>query len=196
MNAPTRRIRLEPNRRKLLEAILYLIGQGERDGAPLTQYQIVKSLFLADTAHLNSYGRPITFDNYSAMEFGPVPNEAYDMLKPTYSWRMKLGLDRAPWEREPIPRTAALRYVRPARQANLRVLSQSDVDALTTALERIRELGFGGVVDATHSHPAYVAAWDRRGAAGSVPMDYVALLSAPDEDAVEDIVFASRHQAR
>ena len=47
----------------------------------ITQYDIVKSLFLADKAHLNRYGRPITFDNYFAMKDGPVPNLAYNLLK-------------------------------------------------------------------------------------------------------------------
>jgi hypothetical protein len=196
MNAPTRRFRLEPNRRKLLEAILYLIGRGERDGQPLTQYQIVKSLFLADTAHLAAYGRPITFDNYAAMEFGPVPTEAYDMLKPGYSWKVKFERDGAPWAREPVEHSTAFRYLRPERAANFRVLSKSDVVALHGALGRVRELGFGGTKDETHRHPAYLAAWERRGTAGSVPMDYAALLVDGDQEVLEDLAFASAHQPK
>jgi uncharacterized phage-associated protein len=193
MNAPTRRIRLEPDRRKLLEAILYLMGRGERQGDWLTQYQVVKSLFMADTAHLERYGRPITFDNYVAMDAGPVATEAYDMLKPGYSWRVKFDADGAPWEREPVEGSRAFRF-RPTREPNLRVLSRSDVEALDAALRRVRELGFGGVKDETHTHPAYIAAWEGRGAARAVPMDYALLL--PDAEAIEDLVFASAHRAK
>lgn len=189
------RVRLEPNRPKLLEAILFLIEEGERDRSPLTQYQIVKSLFLADVAHLNQFGRPITFDNYAALEFGPVPSEAYEMLKPTYRWRLHFPLDRAPWEREPASLTSkAYRYVRPARSPNLRVLSRSDLQHLAAALERVRELGFGGTRDETHQHPAYVDAWSRRGDRLSVAMDYGQLLGEDDPDTLADIAFASRHQ--
>lgn len=192
MNAPVRNIRLQANRHKLLEAILYLIAKGEADGRPLTQYQIVKSLFLADTAHLNAYGRPITFDNYAALEFGPVPVEAYDMLKPGYPWGKWFGLPQEPWERHQVS-ARAFEYCRPAREANLRALSKSDIKALTAALERVRELGFGGVRDETHEHPAYVEAWDRRGGARSAPMTYAKLFDHPDEDLVADLAFASTH---
>lgn len=196
MNKPVRHVKLQPNRRKLLEAILYLIDRGEREGAPLTQYQIVKSLFLADTAHLNRYGRPITFDNYSALEFGPVPEEAYDMLKPGYSWRVRFETDGPPWERVPAGRTTAYHYVHPKRPPNLRVLSRSDLQALADALDRVRELGFGGVKDETHTHPAYLEAWERRGSARRAPIDYARLLEDVDGEMAEDIAFASSHQPR
>jgi uncharacterized phage-associated protein len=179
------KLRLEPNKTKLLEAILYLIQRGEALGTPLTQYQIVKSLFLADVSHLNVYGRPITFDNYAALEFGPVPVTAYDMLKPEnqHNWL---------WEREPVT-SRAYRYVRPSRPPNLRKLSGSDRKVLDEALDRVRELGFGGVRDETHAHRAYVEAWERRGQAASARMQYRLLLESPDDELLEDLVYASRH---
>jgi len=195
MNRPLKRVKLEPNKRKLLEAIVYLIERGEREGQPLTQYQIVKSLFLADTAHLNRYGRPITFDNYSALEFGPVPEEAYDMLKPTYSWRLKFEAEGPPWERVPAGQGSACHYVSLKRPPNLRVLSRSDIQYLSAALDRVRELGFGGIRDETHTHPAYVEAWERRGDGMRAPIDYALLLEDADREAVEDLAFASVHRA-
>jgi len=195
MNRPLKRVKLEPNKRKLLEAILYLIERGEREREPLTQYQIVKTLFLADTAHLNRYGRPITFDNYSALEFGPVPEEAYDMLKPSYSWRLKFEAEGPPWERVPVGRGTAYHYTHPKRAPNLRALSRSDIQHLNAALDRVRELGFGGTRDETHTHPAYVEAWNHRGDAKRAPIDYALLLDSADREAVEDLAFASAHRA-
>jgi hypothetical protein len=55
---------------RILAAMLFLMN--EHPG--LTQCQIVKSIFLADEQHLNTYGRPVTFDNYVAMPRGPVPS--------------------------------------------------------------------------------------------------------------------------
>ena len=38
-------------------------------------------LLFADKKHLERYGRFITGDTYSAMENGPVPSFAYDVVK-------------------------------------------------------------------------------------------------------------------
>jgi hypothetical protein len=185
-------VKLKPNRRKILESILFLIAEGERQGNPLTQYQIVKSLFLADTAHLNAYGRPVTFDNYSALQFGPVPVEAYDMLKPAYPWGERFGQQAAPWTRRQVSETA-FQYIQPSRPADERALSKSDAKALIDGLKVVRELGFGGVRDQTHLHPAYVEAWDSRGAARGKAMDYAKLFDEPDTEGADAIAYASAH---
>lgn len=175
---------------RIIEAILFLIEEGERRSAPLTQYQIVKSLFLADTDHLQNYGRPITFDNYAALEFGPVPETAYDLLKPTSL--PPVGIDMWPlWEREPAG-GKAFRYVRPKRVANIRVLSKSDQSALLEALETAMTLPFGRIVDITHKHPAYEKAWTARGTKMSNRMDYKLLVPNNDGDLLDEIAHASK----
>ncbi|MDR7232832.1 putative phage-associated protein [Caulobacter sp. BE264] len=184
-------MKLKPNYRKILESILYLIGEGEKRGEPLTQYQIVKSIFLADTAHLNQFGRPITYDNYSALKFGPVPEETYDILKPNYDWQGRLGVKGPLWERVQVSQTA-FRYVKPERSFDERALSKSDIKALAAALETVRELGFGGVVDHTHKHPAYVDAWGN-GDAKRRPMKYALLFEEPDPEGAEHIAHTSAH---
>ena len=63
--------RLQPNKQKILESVLFLIELAEKETYHPTQYELVKSIFIADFHHLKKYGRPITFDNYSAMELGP-----------------------------------------------------------------------------------------------------------------------------
>src|SRR6266498_1480167 len=52
---PRYRKPFKPDKERILEAILFLIGRT----SGLSQHEIVKSLFLADRAHLNTYGRPI-----------------------------------------------------------------------------------------------------------------------------------------
>lgn len=184
-------VRLKPNFRRIVEAILFLIEEGQGKGAPLTQYQIVKSLFLADVDHLQNYGRPITFDNYSALEFGPVPETAYDLLKPN---ALKPDGIQGPWplwDREPAG-GKAYSYVRPKRRPNMRVLSISDKSALLEALETAKTLPFGRIKDITHKHPAYVTAWESRGHRMSNRMNYCLLLSENDSDLAEEIAHASK----
>lgn len=183
--------RLQPSRSRILESVLFLIEEAERRGIALTQYDIAKSVFLADTDHLNRFGRPVTFDNFVAMQYGPVPSETYDMLKADYDWSGKLGMVSAPWTRRSAG-GKAFQYLKPKRSANLRVLSKTDVEALGEALTLVKSLGFGGVKDHTHKHPAYVAAWKpERGAV--FDMDYRKLLDQDDPALLGDLVHASRH---
>ncbi len=65
------------NEEKTLAAILYLANQ---DGK-IDLYALLKTLYYADKNHLHEWGRTITGDFYVRMPYGPVPSNAYDMLK-------------------------------------------------------------------------------------------------------------------
>src|SRR5262245_11655013 len=127
--------KLTPNRARIVESILFLLEEAKRRGTYVTQYEVVKSLFVADERHIAAYGRPVTFDNYVAMENGPVASEAYDMLKPDYDWLRRTGEKRAPWARGPSPADGkkAFRFTA-IRPANLRKLSETDKHALAEGL--------------------------------------------------------------
>jgi hypothetical protein len=186
-------VRLKPNHKRILEAALYLIQEGERRRAPVTQYEIVKSLFLADVAHLERYGRPVTFDNYSALEFGPVPEAAYDMLKPAYNPNNHYEQEVwPPWRREHA-HGRAYYYRGPRRDPNLRALSKTDIAALSEALDEVKALRFGGVVDKTHGNPAYIEAWATRGDKRSSPMAYAKVMAEPDDVLAQDLAEASQY---
>ena len=185
---------LRPNHRKILEAILYLIENASARSLYVTQYDIVKSLFVADLFHLEKYGRPVTFDNYSAMEFGPVPREAYDMLKPSYDGKRFFGDPWPLWDRMQSPRDGkkAFKFINPKRPSNPNRLSESDLDELRDALTIVKQLGFGGLVDWTHKNPSYVAAWKPAGGKGSYPMEYALLSNCLEDDMVADLAHASK----
>jgi hypothetical protein len=139
--------------------------------------QLVKSVFLADVAHLNQYARPITFDNFVAMKDGPVPSATRDVLQPEFKSQYQYGGEAwPPWDRERSPEDGNLahKFVRPKRKPNLRVLSETDIHALAEALSVVKSLKFSGVRAETHKHPAYTEAWERR---GELPFEY-----RPDED--------------
>src|SRR5579871_5139061 len=97
---------LQPHLGRIVESVLFLVNEAHNQRFHLTQYDIVKSLFLADTIHLNRYGRPITYDNYVAMENGPVPSKAYNILKEEASTMRQLSEqlpEPLPWTRRPAP---------------------------------------------------------------------------------------------
>lgn len=181
---------LLPKKHKLLAAILLLIEEAAKAGLKLTKGEIVKSLFLADDKHLGQYGRPITFDNYVAMENGPVGDLASDMLndRPNVRWR-DFDLDLAPWSQEQL---GGRTYYRPRSvTADRRKLSRSDVEALRAALNHVCEAGFLQISKETHTHPAWASAWAARSESDrAAAMDW---REFPDVDAsmASDLVMAS-----
>ncbi len=182
--------RLKPNFAKILEAILFVIELSEKDDCELTQFEIAKTVFLADYRHLTNYGRPVTFDNFTAMRWGPVPSLTYDMLKPSFNWRAH-GMDGPPWRSETVAETKR-HYSKPARPANLRKLSESDVGELREAFAMVKAMGFLKTSDFTHKLPAYKDAWDSRGQNKAKDMDLRRLLPDFDADMIADLQHASR----
>lgn len=180
---------LTPNYIKIVEALLYLMElAGER---PLDQYKLGKALFFADREHLNLFGRPITFCNYAAMKDGPVPSEAYSLLK---GEPLKGGqhID-TPWQAKNV-RDNIFNYI-PERVANRRKLSVSDLETLEAAYEFVKDKSFGEIRNLTHEDHAYAEAWDRRGEKNSVRMK-LELLANGDADLADDLVFASHHAVK
>lgn len=177
--------KLKPRADKIVETIIFLIARTDKKKKVSTQYDIVKTIWFADTWHLEKYGRPVTFDNYVAMENGPVPSKTYDILKD------KEYHDTL-WSVTPYTGKANS-YHDAQRQFNTEKLSESELKELTEAQDLVWSLGFGNTKDVTHTHPAYKRAWvaDHPGQK-SFPMDYVLLVDG-DEELYQDLVFASSH---
>jgi hypothetical protein len=187
--------RMTENVSRIVHAIVFLITEAIGRGLKLTQYDIVKSLFLADRKHLNEYGRPITFDNYVAMEHGPVPSLAYDFLKENKYMLRKFGIAALPWTRVPAPEMGAkcFHYVEPQIGPSEDILSPSDMEALSDALTIVNSLGFSQIRRLTHEDPAYVEAWKGDGNNAQYPMKFALLFDNPDEETTLDLSFISDH---
>jgi uncharacterized phage-associated protein len=182
---------LQPHPDKILEAILRVIETGEKTGTPATQFEIAKAIFLADYRHLETYGRPVTYDNFVALEFGPVPSLTYNMLKPEFDWR-KLGLEEAPWRTRAAGKKAR-RYFALKRAPDVRKLSETDLTALDSAFREVRAMGFGKTSDFTHRILAYQLAWAKRGTKQMHPMDLRALLPDFDDEMISDLEHLSKY---
>ena len=183
---PRRPVKLKEDLKKIQEAILYVMSLVSRP----TQYDIAKTLFLADRAHLNKYGRPITFDNYVAMEHGPVPSLAYDALKPGWNYERRFGEAR-PWLSSPDPENARANRYLPKRDPDLRYLSTTDLEELKRALGTVQSLSFSQLRRLTHEDPAYAEAWDSRGDNLMNSMLLPLLIERDGEARAEDLAYIS-----
>lgn len=183
MDAQRGVLRLTPKKEKILASVLYLIQ--EQPG--ITQYEICKALFLADKRHLNTHGRPVTFDNYVAMLHGPVPSFAYNMMKPGFDFQTIFGRKAAPWNS--FAEGNIRHFEKPKIQEEMDDLSETDISALNIALEIIRALTFTQLRALTHEDPAYKIAWSQRGNGNQHPIEIRGLLELSEVE-VEDICHA------
>lgn len=184
MSAPVKIHDMTPSVKKVVLSLAFLIKEcSEKDYQP-TQYDLIKALFLADRSHLNEWGRPVTYDNYVAMNHGPVPSLAYDLLKCDEHALKTHKLDVLPWRREPLE-NGKFRFLPKERMEFEEFLSPSDIEALTAAIETVRELSFPQIRELTHEDPAYIEAWNRRGVAAASKMSLGLLFDDKNFDQAE-----------
>lgn len=185
---------MTPQFERIIAAIAFVINEGRINEQTITQYDLVKSLFIADRAHLNKYGRPITFDNYAAVKDGPVPCTSYNFLKEDQQTLRRL--DRMlPWLRNAAPNISpkAFSFTISEGDVDTSALSESDMDELRAALTVVKSLGSNQVRRLTHEDPAYIEAWKDDGEAQSYHMSYSLLFDVPNEEMASDLAFLSEH---
>ena len=188
----TKIVSLDPEPAKIVEAIVFVIGLAQARHKP-SQYDLVKTLFLADRNHLNKFGRPVTFDNYFAMQHGPVPTFSYNLLKGEWAETQAVG-GTVPWNKSPVPGKKQYQFS-VDRDYNRDVLSPSDVEHLESAYRIVRDLGFVGIRKLTHQDTAYIEAWDDEGPEnGSYAMSLSLLFDSPNADQADNLAFLSQHR--
>lgn len=172
---------------KIQEAILYLLTQF----SPLSQFQIVKALWFADSAHLAEYGRPVTFDNYVAMQQGPVPSLAYNALKPDFPFQRVFGSPR-PWRFvTSLLRQGVRKYYR-LRSPRVEYLSDTDKDALKAGLARVMRTTHKELEAIVHSVPAWREAWAHRAlGARSEPMKLSLIIGKGGDELAKELAYLS-----
>lgn len=178
---------LTPNVTRIIAALYKTMLLGDRRRRELSQYDLVKTLFLADREHLNEWGRPITYDNYKAMKHGPVPSLAYDFLKGNAKAMRDHGVDDLPWTSRLVPqgRGKKLYSAVPNAFDADNDLSESDVEALQDALTIVLSLGFGQVRRLTHEDPAYLDAWQEEGDRAAYDMKLGLFFEQPNFERAE-----------
>jgi|SRR5665811_228145 len=152
-----------PKLDKIVELLLYLAHR--RPGAD--KYQAVKFFYLADREHLIRHGRPITFEKYYALWYGPVASHAKELLERKQRTLAAAGIDALPFETEEVPHPTKpgetiLKLSRPLREVDLDKFSKSDIEVFNEVIEQYGDLSFDDLYKITHAHFAYRNAWDHR----------------------------------
>jgi hypothetical protein len=166
------------DKEKAVEALVYIARKVPGVG----RFHAAKILYFAERFHLREFGRPIVGDRYIAMENGPVPSFAYDVLKGTVAPQDKETIEGA------LVTVSAYRHpeYKAGREPDLSFFSQTDIECLDKAIEHCAKRSFGSISDETHKH----LAWDRADLNG--PMRYDDMMDGVDPEVIEDArVFAA-----
>jgi uncharacterized phage-associated protein len=176
-------LKFKPKLNKIIELLLYLAHK--RPGAD--KYQAVKFFYLADREHFRRYGRPITFEDYFALSYGPVASNALDFLN-NKKWAFEnAGIESLPFETEvgvvkskSGKETETTFIRRPLRAYDPELFSETDLEVFDAILAEHGNASFDELFDLTHNHAAYKDAWKRRGASDRAEMFYDEMI---DDDA-------------
>lgn len=173
-------VEMKPHVDRILAALYFVMDEAKRRGRSVTQYDLVKTLFLADRTHLNEWGRPVTYDNYCAMVHGPVPSLAYDLLKGNAKAMRDHHLHSVPWNS--VPHDKSKKHFFPVDGAlePQDFLSESDIEVLTASLGVVHALGFSQIRRLTHEDAAYVDAWREDGGRAAYAMKLGLLFEEPN----------------
>jgi len=149
-------------------------------------HKIFKILYFAEQKHLAEYGRPITGDNYIAMQFGPVPSTIYDILgvvKKNYGYFIKPEKFNNYFSIETIEK---IHFVEPKMKPTMEYLSKSEVSCLDYSINENKELTFDQLTLKSHDYAWKSTSGDQEmslldiafaGGANDEMLKYIALLS-------------------
>jgi uncharacterized phage-associated protein len=189
------RLAFKPKFDKIVELLVYLASKRPH----ADHYQAVKLLYLADREHMNEYGRPITFETYYALPYGPVATHALDMIKGDRATLAKAGIEKLPIKIRKLDKVYYL--TGPERDVDFDLFSKSDIKIFDRIIKKYGKKSFDELYEVTHSHHAYKNAWKQRGTKRAFPMSYEDMLLAgpirkaglKKEDVIQELESVAPH---
>jgi len=137
--------------RKALHALLFVVTHLPR---PANLYNVLKCLYYADRKHLQEYGRQIYGETFYALEHGPVPSAAYEIVKYVNG--------KAKWDLQ-FPEAFELlevddHYLSARGAVDTDLLSRSDMACLLDAARKYGAMPFGRLKKLSHQGKAFANA--------------------------------------
>jgi len=136
------------DQRKALHALLFVVTHLSK---PANVYNVLKCVYYADRKHLQEYGRQIYGETFYALEHGPVPSAAYEIVK--------YANGRAKWDLR-FPEAIELLevndiYLSARGAVDTDLLSRSDMACLLDAARKYGRMSFGRLKKLSHQGKAF-----------------------------------------
>lgn len=134
---------MEFSAEKAVQTIMYIAN---KLGKRADMYRVLKAVYFADKQHLQKWGRLIYGDDYLAMNYGPVPINAYNMVRYVRDGRLRCE-DHA--IAQDAFRLEGYRIV-PYANADTDFFSQSELECLDKGIAECRNLSFNALKARSH----------------------------------------------
>lgn len=162
------------DRKKLTELVLFILGKT----GGVDFYHAFKILYFAEMKHLAKWGSGIVPDEFCALKYGPVPTQLYDAVKELSHPRMILSEELS--EVIQFAGEDAPNVLLPKREANLKYLSKSEIEALEQSIEENESLTFGQLMTKSHDEAWEEANRRTNGTNVISPVSMARVLNADD----------------
>lgn len=160
--------------KKLTELVLFILGKT----GGVDFYHAFKILYFAEMKHLSKWGSGIVPDEFCALKYGPVPTRLYDAVKELNNPRMILSKELS--EVIQFAGEDAPNVLLPKREANLKFLSKSEIEALKQSIEENESLTFGQLMRKSHDEAWEEANRRTNGTNVISPISMAKVLNADD----------------
>ena len=160
--------------KKLTELVLFILGKT----GGVDFYHAFKILYFAEMKHLAKWGSGIVPDEFCALKYGPVPTQLYDAVKELNHPRMILSEELS--EVIQFAGEDAPNVLLPKREANLKYLSKSEIEALEQSIEENKSLIFGQLMRKSHDEAWEEANRRTNGTNVISPVSMARVLNADD----------------
>lgn len=160
--------------KKLTELVLFILGKT----GGVDFYHAFKILYFAEMKHLAKWGSGIVPDEFCALKYGPVPTQLYDAVKELNHPRMILSEELS--EVIQFAGEDAPNVLLPKREANLKYISKSEIEALEQSIEENESLTFGQLMRKSHDEAWEEANRRTNGTNVISPVSMARVLNADD----------------
>lgn len=160
--------------KKITELVLFILGKT----GGVDFYHAFKILYFAEMKHLAKWGSGIVPDEFCALKYGPVPTQLYDAVKELNHPRMILSEELS--EVIQFAGEDAPNVLLPKREANLKYLSKSEIEALEQSIEENESLTFGQLMRKSHDEAWEEANRRTNGTNVISPVSMARVLNADD----------------
>ena len=160
--------------KKLTELVLFILGKT----GGVDFYHAFKILYFAEMKHLAKWGSGIVPDEFCALKYGPVPTQLYDAVKELSHPRMILSEELS--EVIQFAGEDAPNVLLPKREANLKYISKSEIEALEQSIDENESLTFGQLMRKSHDEAWEEANRRTNGTNVISPVSMARVLNADD----------------
>ena len=133
--------------KKATQALNYL---AKKSGGKINKMKAIKLIYFADRYHLRKYGRPVTNDEYIAMEYGSVGSKTKDIAENT------TFLDNIESEyRKKYLSNPGQYDIQSINETDMDIFSDSDIEALDFAIKNFGLFDQYALSEISHAYPEW-----------------------------------------